>query len=67
MKTIIAMLAVILFSCSTEKALHQSGTYKIKTKEGNVTTFEGVKGEYQVPNDTLKAGDKITINVIRKY
>ena len=53
----------LLASCSP--SLHNTGKYTIKTREGNLTTFNEVRGKYVVESDTLKVNDTITINVIK--
>lgn len=56
------LLSIILFA-SCAAPLHKSGNYLVKTadKKGSSTwvTFEGVKGKYQLPSDTIKVGDKV--------
>ncbi|MEP7109247.1 MAG: hypothetical protein ABI760_14735 [Ferruginibacter sp.] len=67
MKNIFSFLtaAVILASCYTPNHLHETGTYTIKERNGDLTEFYEVKGKYNVISDTLKKDDKIVINVIK--
>ncbi|MCW3091957.1 MAG: hypothetical protein JWP81_3026 [Ferruginibacter sp.] len=67
MKRISTLLAAIAIftSCNTTQYLHQSGTYTIKERNGDVTEFYEVKGRYNVMSDTLKPNDKIVINLIK--
>lgn len=62
MKTLIFLL--LLCSCSTPKKL-TTGTYTVISKRGDVVSFKEVSGHYKINSDTLKAGDKININVVR--
>jgi hypothetical protein len=61
-KLIWVLLAFI--GCTAPKSLHQSGTYMIASVKGDIVTFRGVSGSYQLPVDTLKIGDTIRMNVI---
>ena len=67
MKKVLLLLitAAIFYSCTPSQHLHQSGTYTIKERDGDLTEFYEVKGKYNVTSDTLKKNDKIVINVIK--
>ena len=67
MKQLLIFVATtaILASCYSSEHLHNSGTYTIKERKGNITEFYEVKGRYSVISDTLKVNDKIVINVIK--
>ena len=58
------LLLLFLFGCATRQSLHQTGTYTVKSVDGNVVSFHNVAGKYQLPVDTLKIGDTIRMNVI---
>ena len=62
---IFAVIIAVLASCYSSEHLHNSGTYTIKVRKGNITEFYEVKGKYSVISDTLKVNDKIVINVIK--
>ena len=55
---------LLISGCTVPKSLHQTGTYTIASVQGDVVTFRGVSGSYQLPVDTLKIGDTIRMNVI---
>ncbi|CAN5575517.1 hypothetical protein BH11BAC3_BH11BAC3_22410 [soil metagenome] len=67
MKTITILLfaTLMLASCYSTLHLHNTGTYTIKQRAGDVTEFYEVKGKYTIISDTLKKNDKIVINVIK--
>ncbi|MEO6548751.1 MAG: hypothetical protein ABIN94_12150 [Ferruginibacter sp.] len=58
-------IITVFASCNTTQHLHESGTYTIKEKNGDVTEFYEVKGRFSLVSDTLKKNDKIFINVVR--
>jgi len=58
-------MLLAIAGCTTPKSLHQSGTYTIASVSGDIVTFKGVGGSYQLPVDTLKIGDTVRMNVIR--
>ena len=60
----ILILTAILTGCAAPH-IHNTGRYVITERQGTATKFKGMKGTYSIISDTLKAGDTITINVIR--
>lgn len=71
--TLISVLMITLFSsCAinrnyqAKKGLHYTGTYTVREVDGKEVKFKEVAGTYKVDSDTLKQGDRITINVVRK-
>lgn len=70
----ILILALLFSSCASVNKAHyqkihplsKTGSYTIKSLKNNVAKFNEVAGEYIVLSDTLKKGDTIKINVIRK-
>lgn len=68
---IVIITCLFLFSCSAPKhyqainGLKMSGTYTVKSYKGSTATFQEFPGQYVVPSDTLKKGDKIFITIVR--
>ncbi len=65
MKKIITPLALLLL-CSCAAPRLTTGRYTIKGINGHDVAFVEVPGWYNIQSDTLKIGDKITINVIKR-
>ena len=57
------ILAAISFSCSSTL---RTGYYKIEAVRGHTVNFKGVSGDWRVPTDTLKVGDTIFIQRVRR-
>lgn len=65
------IICLFFMSCNAPKhfqkihGVRQSGTYTIKSFKNNTATFQEFPGQYFVPSDTLKKGDKIFITIVR--
>ena len=58
-----AILAALLFSCSPMR----SGYYTVKEVRGlNTIVLKEVKGDWHIPTDTLKVGDKVYLTRTKK-
>lgn len=69
MLKILVTASLMFISCITATPhLHSTDQYTITKRTGHITEFKEIPGRYIIeckPVDTLKAGDKIMINVIR--
>lgn len=74
-RNLMLLLPVFIFmSCSITGPEHYqrihgltfSGTYTVKSVKNNAIKFKEFPGEYVLDSDTMKPGDRVTINVLRR-
>ncbi len=61
----IIIIGLTLFFCSCYSTL-RTGRYIIEDARGYTVTFKGVQGDWRVPTDTLKTGDTIFLQRVKR-
>lgn len=60
--TVTIILIILLCGCGEVR----TGFYTVDQVRGYTVTFKGKKGDYHVPTDTLRTGDRIFIQRVKR-